>query len=237
MIKTCSFIQRFVLFLVFVPLLNSCDTLGTGTSGLSEAEVAQGLKAALQLGADTAATRLHITDGYFKDEAIKIFLPAEAAPGLAILSNTIIGQSLIDNVVLKLNRAAEDAAIEAKPIFVNAITNMSVMDAFSILHGKDTAATHYLRQNTYSGLYTAYEPKINASLSRVGAQQSWDQLFSRYNLLPGVPRINPSLSAHCTNRALSGLFVKVAIKEKDIRKNPLARISEILRKVFAELDK
>jgi hypothetical protein len=155
------------------------------------------------------------------------------------------GKVLIDAAVLKMNRAAEDAAKEAIPIFSNAITSMTLRDATNIIFGVDSAATSYLKQTTYNQLVAAYSPKIDNSLRSVGASQAWEALITPYNRFASSPAallvkdarpINPNLSQYVTQRALDGLFFKVQEEERNIRKNPLARVSNLLQRVFGQLD-
>lgn len=240
---TCFFISLLVLS------LSNCDE----ETGLSEAEIAQGLKEALKVGTDTAVTIVSALDGYYGDDLIKIILPPEADIIMehkddAILQAIGIG-NLIDNVILTMNRAAEDAAVEATSIFVNAITSMTISDAIDILHGQDTAATHFLRITTFSALKNAFQPKIKTSLDKPlvldkSTNETWSDLTTPYNTvaetLPGkaigLEPVNSTLDEHVTVKALDGLFVKVADEERDIRNDPLARVNDILKKVFGELD-
>lgn len=224
----------------------SCDELGIfgSAESLTDSEVIAGLRAALEHGTDTAVSRLSITDGFFGDAAIKILLPEEAQPVYDVINK--LPTNLVDNTILAINRAAEDAAVEAKPIFVNAITSMTIADGKEILYGNDTAATHYLRQSTYQELFAAFQPKIETSLSKdlvlgLSAESLYSSLINAYNLgsLGGLlyDQIQTnSLSEHTTNRALRGLFVKVGDEEKLIREDPAHRVTEILEKVFAEQD-
>lgn len=227
--------------------LNSCDENGNLIlPGLSETEIIDGLKSALRVGADSSVTRLNKVNGFFGDQAIKILLPPEANEAVSFV-NSFGGAPLLNELILKLNRGAEQAAVEAKPIFVNAIVGMNFSEARNILFAKDaagnkvdSAATNYLRRNTTDSLYMRFRPKINSALSNVGADVAWSQFFTLWNNyapLVGGQRVNPDLSDYATRRALSGLFVKIRDKEKDIRENPAERVNDILKKVFGELDK
>jgi hypothetical protein len=241
-----------LLFLIAGSIfMTSCEELGIDPS-LSQDEVVQGLKEALRVGTDTSVTMLNKTDGYFKDEAVKILLPPEIQMiqnNLNSLGISAVVQPLVDQLVLKINRSAEDAASEAKPIFVNAITNMSITDGMSILNGSDSAATSYLRTNTYSDLKGLFAPKIDNSLSKplvgnVSAASTYAQIVEKYNTtaetfnkVPFGPRftiVNPNLSDYVTGKALTGLFTKVADEEKAIRTDPVARVTDILKKVFSK---
>jgi len=156
---------------------------------------------------------------------------------------------LIEDVIVRMNRAAEDAAKEATPIFVGAITSMTIVDAIEILHSNDTAATHYLRGTTYYELKDLFQPKIDNSLDKalvagISTNESWESLTVAYNSvaetfagqLIGLTPVNTDLSEHVTRKGLDGLFLKVAEEEKDIREDPLARVNDILKKVFGSLD-
>lgn len=224
-----SFKSILVLSAIFsLASLVSCDLLNGGK--LSEDEVAKGLKEALKYGADSSSTQLHRQDGYLMDAAVKIFLPQEATVAAATVDNIIPGLST--NLITRLNRAAEDAAVEAKPILWNAIEGLTVEDAFTILNGNNDAATQYLRGKTQQGLYNAFKPKIENSLQTVGAQQLWAQFTNTYNSIPLVNPIPNNLAEHVTNKALDGLFIYVAKEETRIRTDVNARVTDLLRKVF-----
>ncbi len=220
---------------------------GTAGASLSNLEIAGGLKEALNTGVTNGVNELIKTDGYFGDAILKILLPPEAAKVQDIIIKNIPGgKNLVDNAILKMNRAAEDAANEAKPIFVDAITSMSFADVRGILFGADNAATDYLKNKTLTNLTSAYSPKINAAMSKTGASQAWQAMVNPYNKIAGTfagraiganTPINADLGAYVTQRALEGLFVKVTDKEKGIRKNINERVSPLLMKVFGELDK
>ncbi|WP_028980405.1 DUF4197 domain-containing protein [Sporocytophaga myxococcoides] len=241
-----------LLFLIAGSIfMTSCEDLGIDPS-LSQDEVVEGLKEALRVGTDTSVTMLNKTDGYFKDQAVKILLPPEILMiqnNLNALGISAVTQPLIDQLVLKINRSAEDAASEAKPIFVNAITNMTITDGLSILNGSDSSATSYLRTNTYSDLKGLFAPKIDNSLNKplvgnVSAASTYKQIVDKYNeaanLYNQIPFgtkyniVNPSLGDYVTGKALSGLFIKVADEEKAIRTDPVARVTDILKKVFTK---
>ena len=247
-------------------VLEGLDTvIGSSDTTNSSSSIADGLKEALKVGTDTAVTRLTASDGYFKDEAIKLLLPPQGDSVMSKLKNsnnttiqllyTNIIKSLEDDMVLALNRAAEDAAQEAKPIFVDAITGITIADASDILFGGDTtAATSYLKDNTISSLVEVYSPKMDVSLNKklVGdfsANGTWDNLVSKYNglfenilysttlNLLGYNKIEDTdLSDYATEKALDGLFVKVADEESQIRKDPLARVNDLLKDIFGQLD-
>lgn len=217
---------------------------------LTETEVINGLKEALITGAKNSAQRLSAENGYYGDMAIKILLPDEAKVIIDNISKIPGGDKLVEDVVLRINRAAEDAAKEAAPIFVNSITQMTISDAFNILNGADNAATDYLRRTTYNDLYNLYKPKIRAStekkiIGNISTKDSWNSLTSKWNLFAnsiagkvgGFKPVNTELDDHLTNKALSGMFLKVEQEEYKIRKDVSARISPILQRVFGSLDK
>ncbi len=243
-----------IFFILLAMLMqNACTTLQGVVSNLptnqplTEAEIANGLKEALMQGISNGVNELIKLDGYFANETIKILLPPEAQKVQDLIVKHIPqGQKLIDEAVLKMNRAAEEAAKEAKPIFVDAITSMSIVDARNILLGNETAATNYLYEKTFQKLVQAYSPKINNALSKVGATQAWAALINPYNRLAnsnagallGVREpINTDLGAYTTQKALDGLFWRIAQEEIKIRQNPIARTTALLQRVFGELDK
>ncbi len=250
-------LKRFLpLTLIFalMGLMTSCDEVDLDSllkdGELSEEDMANGLKEALKVGTDTSVATLSAVDGYYGNEALKIFLPEEADIIVDNIGVVPGGQKLLDDLILQINRSAEDAATEAKPIFVDAVTSMTITDAKDILFGEDTAATHYLKSKTYSDLKTAFQPKIKASLSKelvggVSASSTWSTLTSKYNSVVdnplvggtlGLTPVNTELDEHVTEKALFGLFVKVSEEEKNIREDPLARVNDLLEKVFGELD-
>ena len=202
-----------------------------GKSSLSADEIAMGLKEALQVGTEKGANKLSALDGFFKDAAIKILMPAEAQKAEKTLRNLGLGKQ-VDNAILSMNRAAEDAAKSAAPIFVNAIKGMSFQDALAILRGGDNAATNYLKDKTTVSLTEAFRPVIEASLKKVDATKHWNTVFTSYNKL-SPDKVNPDLAAYVTEKALVGMFYQVAQEEQKIRKDPMARTSDLLKKVFS----
>lgn len=215
------------------------------SSGLSNDEIIKGLKETLTVSTDTSVTLLNARDGYFKDEAVKILLPPEASVIFDNLNKIPGGSILVDETILAINRAAEDAAVEAKPIFVDAITSMSFSDALGILNGHDSSATQYLNTTTYSSLATAFSPKISASLSKplvgnTSAESLYGDLVSRYNTIANLslgllkPITDNTLGEYTTRRALDGLFKKVTVEEGKIRNNIGHRVSDLLKRVFGE---
>lgn len=205
-------------------------TKGSGSS-LSTDEIVSGLKEALSVGTNNSTGKLSAADGFFKDAAVKILMPEEVQKVEKKMRMLGMGK-LVDNTVLSMNRAAEDASKSAANIFLKAIRNMSISDALGILRGKDTAATGYLRGATNAELTTAFRPIIETSLAKVDATKYWKDFFSAYNKIASTP-VNTDLTAYVTERAMKGIFYYVAEEEKKIRKDPAARVSDILKKVFS----
>lgn len=204
----------------------------TTATGLSETDIANGLKEALTKGAKMAADSLTKTDGYYKNSLVRIPFPPELAKMESTLRSIGLGGE-IDKFILSMNRSAENAAKESIPIFTNAITNMSFTDAKSILQGSDTAATSYLRKSTYQSLYSVFTPHIKKALDNNLVASQWANLTTRYNKLPTTrTKVNTDIVAFTTNKALKGLFVKVAEEEGKIRNDASARTSDLLKKVF-----
>ncbi len=228
----CAIVCSAVLFTSCESTQQILNGMGqpAGNGGLSNADIVSGLKEALAVGAQNSANRLSALDGFFKDAAIKILLPAEAQKVESTLRNIGLG-SLVDKAILSVNRAAEDAASSAAPIFVNAVKTMSIQDALGILKGGDFAATSYLKTKTTAALTEAFRPVIENSLSKVGATKYWGDVFNAYNKV-ATNKINPDLSAYVTGKALEGIFYEVGLEEQKIRKDPVARTTEILKNVF-----
>ncbi|MDF3077164.1 MAG: hypothetical protein K0S09_1053 [Sphingobacteriaceae bacterium] len=229
-------------------LLASCDTLnqaaqvlnqsGIGIPGVSptSSEVSLGLKQALEFGTTMSAERLSARDGFLGNLAIKLLFPPEAQKVERTLRGLGFNQ-LCDNVVMSLNRAAEDAAAKAKPIFVSAIKQMTINDAMNILLGNQSdAATQYFKRVTTSQLMSAFSPVIQNSLGKVGATKYWGDVTNTYNKLPLVTKINPDLTGYVTERAIEGLFFEIAKEELRIRSNVSARTTPLLQKVFGYAD-
>jgi hypothetical protein len=246
--KIYVFILMMFLFTGCAELMNILQT--TGTAALTEADVISGLKEALITGARNSATRLAAENGYYGDALIKIPLPDEAKMIVDNISKIPGGEKLVEDVVLRINRAAEDAAKEVAPIFVSSVTSMSISDAFNILNGADNAATIYLRNTTYDQLYQLYKPKIQAStekkiIGNISTKESWNTLTSKWNSvansiagkIAGLKPVNTDLDDFLTSKALSGMFLKVEGEELKIRKEVSARVTPILQKVFGSLDK
>jgi len=205
---------------------------GTNKGGLSESEITAGLKEALNVGTRNATGKVSAVNGFFADAAIKVLMPPEAKKIETALRAVGMGAQ-VDRAILSMNRAAEDASSKAVPIFVDAITSMSIQDGMSILKGSNDAATQYLKGRTTSQLTTAFRPVIQSSLNKVNATAYWSEIVNVYNRLPTTrQKVNPDLAAWVTDRALNGIFVNVAAEEGKIRTNPAARVTDILKKVF-----
>lgn len=212
------------------------EQLPQQTGVLSQAEMGNGLKEALNNGITKQVSKLTATDGFFKNEAVKILLPQELQKVDTKLRQ--LGMSkLADDGLRILNRAAEDAVKEATPIFVDAVKQMTFTDAKNILLGNESSATNYLQATTSSALYGKFNPVIKNSFAKVGADKIWTQIITKYNSIPLVNKINPDLTDYTTNKAMEGVFKMIAVEEKDIRTNFSARTSDLLRKVFALQDK
>lgn len=244
-----------MIFTASVFLLGGCAELSSLMQSvpidapLSEAEVVEGLKEALITGSKSASSMLSALDGYYGDAMVKILLPEEASVIIDNLSKIPGGEKLVEDVILSINRAAEDAAKEVAPIFINSIKQMTINDAFGILRGADNAATLYLINTTRNDLFNVFKPKIRQSTEKdimggISAKDSWEALTGKWNIfanslagrLAGVSPVNIDIDDYLTNKALDGVFLKVQDEEKNIRLNVSARITPILKKVFGSLD-
>lgn len=203
---------------------------------LSNADIAAGLREALDNGIDKQVTKLTKTDGFYKNQLVKILLPAELQKVDKTLRDIGLG-SLADEGLKLMNRAAEDAVKEATPIFVTAVKNITFNDARNILMGNDESATNYLRTATSTQLYAKFNPVIKSSFSKVGADKVWANIITKYNQVPLVNKVNPDLTDYVTDKALEGVYKMIAVEEKQIRNDINARTSELLKRVFAAQDK
>ena len=202
---------------------------------LSNDQIAAGLRAALDKGIDKQVRKLAVEDGFFRNELVKILLPEE----LQKVDKTLrdIGlDKLADEGLKLLNRAAEDAVSEATPIFIEAVKGITFVDAKNILLGADNAATSYLEQKTSNALYQKFNPIIESSFQKVGADQVWENLISKYNSIPLTGTVNPDLTDYVTQEALKGVYTMIAIEEKEIRTKVSSRTTDLLKKVFALQD-
>ena len=231
--------------------LISCDTLQqvANTAGvslsmentspaLSNQEVISGLKEALTLGANKGAQQASAVGGFLKDDFIRLPFPPDAKKVRDKAMQWGLDKK-VEKFEATLNQAAEEACKTAAPIFVNAITNMSVKDGFAILKGNENAATTYLKDNTSNALYQAFLPEVKKAIEMVKLTAYWEPLAKKYNkstLLTGNEPINADLNDYVTKRAMEGLFHLVELKEREIRKDPLSRTTDLLKKVFSTLD-
>jgi len=246
---------KFYLILSMIVVLNSCDVLNqiaadidvnaAQTSALTESEVVRGLKRALDIGTETAVSGLAVDNAFYGNAIYKILLPPEAKIITDNKDNSLLKavgiDKLISDVELNMNKAAEKAMIKAKPIFIDAIKNMSIQDAFGILKGGDTAASNYLRIKTYNNLFNQFKPEVSKILNQplvhgISTEVAWDNLTTAYNgvtvFMPSWNKINTKLDDYVTTKALTALFEEVKKEETKIRKDPAARVEDILRKVF-----
>lgn len=228
----------FTLLVIVATALSGCDVIsqlptGPGNAtGITQGEAAQGIKEALGQGLVKAVLQLNNTDGFFKDDIYKVLLPPDAIK----IENTLrtIGfGNVVDKAILQINRGAEDAVGFAKPIFIDAIKNMTLTDAIGLVRNGDTSATHFFREKTTAKLLAAFRPAIQESLNKVEATKYYGDMISKYNNLPTTFRkVNPDLTNFVTLKATDALFDLVAKEERNIRNNLGARTSDILRKVF-----
>ncbi|WP_373059860.1 DUF4197 domain-containing protein [Zunongwangia sp. H14] len=203
--------------------------------GVSNTEIASGLRQALNFGIDKQVTKLAEQNGFFSNELVRIGLPPELQKVDKTLRDVGLG-SLADEGLRVLNRAAEDAVQEATPIFVNAVQEITFTDARNILLGEDNAATNYLLNKTESQLYSKFNPVIQNSLDKVGANQVWSNIIQKYNSIPLTNNVNPDLTDYVTKEALNGVYTMIAVEEKQIREQAASRTTELLRRVFALQD-
>lgn len=236
--------RNLVLPLICLLTFVSCSTSqiqqildsALGQGGITQKDAANGLKEALNIGISKGADKLSALDGYYKNELYKILLPEEAKPLVDKLKFIPGFDDFEANAIEKINRAAEDAAKKAKPIFVNAITGMTFEDAMDILLGQDDAATQYLHNKTYQALYDEFKPVIINSLNKYGALDYWADAINTYNKIPFVKKQNPDLDDYVTEKALFALFDMVEKEEAGIRTDVSRRTTDLLRRVFAIQD-
>lgn len=206
------------------------DALNSSTA-LTSDEVGAGLKEALKKGISKGADQVSQLDGYFKNPKIKIPFPPEVKKVETKLRQLGMGNQ-VDRFVMTLNRGAEDAANGAKPIFISAITSMTIQDAWNILKGEENAATNYLKRVTSEQLLAKFRPVMKNSLDKVNATKYYSDIVNTYNKVPFVQKVNPDLEEYATQKAVDGLFFMIAKEEKNIREDPIARTTELLKKVF-----
>jgi hypothetical protein len=218
---------------LFGQIVDQVSTAVSSGGSLTNGDIASGLKQALQIGISKGADQASATDGYFKNPLLRIAFPPEAQRVATRLRQIGLGAQ-VDKFELSLNRAAEDAAKVAKPVFIKAITSMSIQDAVGILRGQDDAATQYLRRTSGQELVSQFAPIIDSTLAKNSATRYYGDLVTTYNKLPFVQKVIPSLTDYATNKAVDGLFLLVAQEEQKIRKDPAARVTELLKKVFSK---
>lgn len=232
-------------------LLQVASQYGTTSTNLpiTNAENISGLKSSLDVGIEKAVSLLGVENGFYANAALKLMLPPEAKPIIDNIKLVPGGEDLVNKAILSINRSAEDAVLEATPIFKSAITSMTIADATSILFGKENAATEYLRASTYSQLKTVFARKVKTSLEKplvanISTINTWNTLNNGYNSvagttvgrIAGLKTVQVDLENYVTEKALDALFVKIAVEELSIRKDPSARINAVLKRVFGQLD-
>jgi hypothetical protein len=230
-----------IIALTLILIVSSCAELQQVVNqlpqdaALSNEQIAAGLRQALNLGIDRQVTKLTQKDGFFKNELVKIILPEELQKVDKTLRTIGLGK-LADEGLKLLNRAAEDAVKEATPVFIDAVKGITFNDAKNILLGPENSATSYLTSKTNTALYAKFNPVIQNSLGKVGADKIWDQLIQKYNNLPFTSSVNPDLADYVTQEALQGVYTMIAVEEKQIRNKLSSRTTDLLRKVFALQD-
>lgn len=210
------------------------DGSGGVAAALSNEDIIAGLKQALEVGAKNSAGLASKLDGFYKNDLIKIPMPAETADMVTKLKQLGL-ENQVNKFEVTMNRAAEEASKEAATVFINAITGMTVQDGLTILKGPDNAATSYLEDKTTEQLLDKFGPIVNNAMNKVQVAKHWEPLASTYNkttFLTGKPKVNPDLQGYILDRSLHGLFTLIAQEEKNIRDNPAARVTDLLQKVF-----
>jgi len=202
---------------------------------LSQVDISNGLKEALTVGVSKQVSKLTQSDGFFRNDLVKIMLPEELKKVDQGLRKIGLG-SLADEGLKAINRTAEGAVKDATPIFVDAIKNMSFNDAKNILMGSDNSATSYLQSTTSQSLYSKFSPVIKNNFNKVGADKIWGDIISKYNTIPFVKKVNPDLTDYVTQQTMNGVFKMIAVEEKEIRVNAGARSTDLLKRVFAMQD-
>jgi len=238
--------KKLLIVLLLIPLISIAQTkkkvkkikvkTPTVTNVINTVDISAGLKEALNKGVTEQVSKLTIIDGFYKNEAVKILIPEELQRVDTTLRKLGMG-SLVDDGIKSLNRAAEDAVKESTPIFVNAIKNISISDAKGILLGNESAATSYLKDSTTKELYAKFNPVVQESIGKVGADVIWNSIIKKYNTIPLVNKVNPDISDYVTTKAMEGVFKMIAVEEKNIREKLTSRNSDLLKSVFALQDK
>jgi len=229
----CAVICGLLFFTEAFSQIRWSDLLkGIPSAGISEKDAGQAVKEALAQGVTRAVLNLHKTDGFFGSEVYKVLLPPDSQKAETVLRKIGLGRQ-VDKAILAINRGAEDAVGEAGPIFTSAIKEMTLTDALGIVRGNKDAATQYLKRTTSQELITAFSPRVEASLDRTGATRYYADIANTYNRLPtSFNKVNPDLTDYVVGKAVDALFDQIAKEEANIRANPLARTTEILKRVF-----
>jgi hypothetical protein len=228
--------KKIICAICLLAVLNSCEVAQQvinqqNTSAyLTTDEIVSGLKQALTIGAQNSGDKLSAVNGFFSNAAIKILMPPEAKDVESTLRRFGMG-SIVDKAILSMNRAAESASKSAAPIFINAIKQMTITDALGILQGGDFAATNYFKEKTTAALTVSFQPVVDSALSKVDATKYWGEVFSVYNKF-AANKVNTNLNAYVTGKAIDGIFYQLGLEEQKIRKDPAARVTELLKKVF-----
>jgi hypothetical protein len=233
--KKIALIIGITLFVSCNELQQVVNQLPSETTGLGNEEIGNGLRAALDKGITKQVSRLTKTDGFFKNDLVKILMPEELRKVDKTLRDIGLG-NLADEGLKVLNRAAEDAVGEATPIFINAVKEISFNDAKGILLGNEQAATDYLKERTTTALYDKFNPVIKSSFQKVGADKVWASLINKYNSIPLTSNVNPDLTDYVTQEALKGVYTMIAVEEKEIRTKASSRTTDLLKQVFALQD-
>lgn len=245
--KSITMFRALSIFSLFILLLPGCSSgqfdlrkLGNDidktinqNTPLTNQEIIDGLKEALTVGSKNAGSSASRIDGYFKNPMIKIPFPPEAASMESKLRSLGMNKQ-VDDFILTINRSAEEAAKQAAPIFMDAVKGMTISDGLSILNGNDSAATHFLRDKTTVALHDKFKPIIKAAIQKVDVTRYWNPLMTTYNSIPFITKVNPDLEEYITQKALDGLFKLIAQEETKIRKDPAARVTDLLKKVFGK---
>lgn len=207
------------------------NNVSTGKNALTNDEIVSGLKEALNVGTKNSTTKLSQVDGFYKNPKIKVPFPPEIKEVETTLREYGMGKQ-VDQFIMTLNRAAEQASKDAAPIFVNAIKGMTITDGLDILTGPDNAATSYLKAKTEKDLKAKFTPVVKNAINKAQVTKYWKPLATKYNKIPFVKKVNPNLEQYVTDKALNGLFLMIAEEEKKIRKDPVAQVTDLLKKVF-----
>ena len=225
--------RLFIIFSIAITI-SSCETLSKlpGYTTITESEAADGMRQALDLGIGRGVNLLNQNDGFFGNQAYKLFLPPDAQRIESTLRQLGMG-GMVDRAILQINRAAEDAVGYARPIFADAIREMTITDAINIIRGPNDAATQYFRQKTHAKLVQAFTPVIKSSLEKFSATKYYNEVINTYNNFPTtINKLNPDLPSYVVGKAVDALFDQIAKEEANIRANPVARTTDILKKVF-----